>query len=70
MEGGIIQLLRLPNKNIFSREHIGFSMAILGSIIISTTVIKLAVTALQQILTPLFIIVDIFALVVPYLFDV
>ena len=47
-----------------------FSMDVLGSTIIPNTVKKLAVTDLQRILNPLFITVDIFALSVPYLFNV
>ena len=45
-------------------------MAVLISTRRPTTVNKLAVTALQRILTPSFITFDIFALVVPYLFTV
>ena len=43
-------------------------MAVLNSTRRPTTVNTLVVTALQRILTPSFITVDIFALVVPYLF--
>ena len=45
-------------------------MAVPSSTIRPTTVKKLAVTSLQQILSPLFITVDKFTLVVPYFFDV
>ena len=43
-------------------------MSVLGSTRRPTTVKKLVVTALQRILTPSFITVDIFTLVAPYLF--
>ena len=45
-------------------------MAVLGSTRRPTTLENLVVTDLQHILTPLFTTVDIFSLVVPYLFDV
>ena len=48
-----------------SREPFYFSMTVLSSTRSPTTVNTCAVTALQLILTPLFITVDIFALVVP-----
>ena len=53
-----------------SIEPFYFSMIILGSTIRPTTVNKLAVTALQHMLTPSFISVDIFVLFFPYMFDV
>ena len=43
-------------------------MDVLGPTIRPITVNKLDVTALQQILTPLFITVDMFSLVVPFFF--
>ena len=55
-------------KGDTSREPFSLPMAILGSKIRPTNVKKLAVTALQHILTPLFITFDIFALAVPYFF--
>ena len=51
-------------------EIFGFLMDILYSIIRPTTVNKLAVTALQHIMTPLFTTLDIFSLIVPDIFDV
>ena len=48
----------------------GFAMDALGSTRRPTNVNKLDVTALQRILTPSFITVDMFALVVLYLFAV
>ena len=49
----------------------GFTMAVpIGSTRGPTSVNKLAVSALQRILTPLFIAIDMFDLVVPYLFSV
>ena len=53
-----------------SIEPFGFEMDVLGSKRRSTTVKKFSMTALQHILTPSFITVDMFALVVPYLFAV
>ena len=52
-----------------SRKTFGFSMIVLGSTRRTTTVSKLAVTDFQVILTPLFVTIDMFALVVPYLFS-
>ena len=53
-----------------SREPFGFEMiVILGSTRGPSAVNKFAVTTLKCILTPLFITVDIFALVDQYLFD-
>ena len=49
-----------------SKEPFGFAMSVIGSIRIPTTVNKLDVTALQCIMTPSFVSLDIFALVVPY----
>ena len=51
-----------------SREAFGFAISVLSSTIRPTTLKELVVTALQNILTPSFITVDMFALVVPYLF--
>ena len=52
-----------------SRESFVFEISVLlGSTRGPITVNKFAVTALQRILTPLFITIDIFALVVTYLF--
>ena len=53
-----------------SREPFGFTMDVLGSKRIPTTVNTLAVTDSKCILTPLFITVEIFARVVPNLFAV
>ena len=53
-----------------SREPFGFSIAVIGSTIRPTSVNKLAVIALQHIMTPSFVTLDMFALVVPYLFPV
>ena len=53
-----------------SREPFGFSMTVIVPKIIPTTVNDLAVTALQCIMTPSFVTLDMFALVVPYLFAV
>ena len=53
-----------------SMETFGFSMDVLGSTKITTTVIKLVMTYLQRILTPLFVTIDIISLVIPYLFYV
>ena len=52
-----------------SREPFGFAMAVLGSTIMPTTVNSWLVTAVKLVLTPLFITVDIFALVVPLTFS-
>ena len=52
------------------RKTLSVSIVVIDSTRRPTTVKNVAVTALQRILTPLFITVDIFALVVPYLFDV
>ena len=53
-----------------SREPFGFKMAILiGSTIGPTTLNKFSVTTLKHILTPSFITVDIFSIVIPYLLD-
>ena len=51
-----------------SREPFGFSNSLPSSRLRPTTVNTWVMTALQWILTPLFISVDIFALVVPYFF--
>ena len=53
-----------------SIEPFDFAMDVPSSTRIPTTVNTWAVTALQLISTPLFINVDIFALVVPYLFSI
>ena len=53
-----------------SREPFVFSMAVLGSTIRPTTINTFSVIYYQHIMTPLFITLDMFALVVPYLFDV
>ena len=53
-----------------SGEPFVFVVSVIGSKNIPTTEKNLAVTDLQSILTPLFVTVDIFALVVPYLFSV
>ena len=53
-----------------SREPFDFPIAVTSSKIRPTTVNTWVVTALQRISTPLFITVDIFALVVPCLFSV
>ena len=45
-------------------------MAVLGSTIIPTTVNKLDLNYLQLVLIPSFVVFDMFALVVPYLFSV
>ena len=51
-------------------DAFGFAMAVLISTRRPTTVEKLVVAALQHILTPSFITVDIFALVIPHFFAV
>ena len=51
-----------------SGKLFGFEMAVPGSTRITTTVKKLDTTDLQHILTPPFITVDMFTLVVQYLF--
>ena len=53
-----------------SREPFGLAMNVLGSTIIPTTVKKLAIIALKQIMTPSFVTLDMFALSVPILFTV
>ena len=53
----------------YSREPFGFSMSVLGLTRIYTTVNKLAVTSFQCIMPPLFVNLDMFDLVVPYLFS-
>ena len=53
-----------------SRKNFIFEMDILGSTKRPTTINKLAVTALKRLLNPSFNTVDIFALVVTYLFTV
>ena len=53
-----------------SIEAFGFVMDVLGSTIRPTIVKNLAVTILQRIMTPLFVSLYMFALVVPYLFYV
>ena len=53
-----------------SRENFGFSISLLGSTRRTTTVNKLALAAFQHIMTSLFVTLDMFALVVPYLFYV
>ena len=53
-----------------SREPFGFEMDVLGSTRKHNTFNDLAVTALQHIITPSFVALDMFALVVPYLFAV
>ena len=45
-------------------------MSLLGSTIKPATVNKFSVTALQRILTALFVTVDMFDLVIPYFFDI
>ena len=57
-------------KRYYSRGPFSFSIYVLGLTIITTTVNKLVVTALQRILTTTFITADIFALVIPYLFAI
>ena len=59
-----------PMEIYASIEPFGFSMDVLGSTRRFNTVKKLTVTAFQCILTPSFVTVDIFALVVTYLFSV
>ena len=49
-----------------SIEPFGFAMAVIGSTRRPTTANKLAVIALQHIMTPSFVSLDMFALVVPY----
>ena len=53
-----------------SREPFGFEMDVLGSTRIPTVVNKLAMVVLQRIMTPSFVSLEIFVLVVPYLFAV
>ena len=53
-----------------SREPFVFVVSVIGSKNIPTTEKILAVTDLQSILTPLFVTVDIFYLVVTYLFSI
>ena len=53
-----------------SRELFGFAMTVLGSTIRPATVNKLDVTALKGITNTSFVTLDIFSLVVPYLFYV
>ena len=53
-----------------SRETLCFTMAEIGSTRRPTTIKNLLVTALQLILTPSLVTVDMFALVIPYLFAV
>ena len=53
-----------------SREAFGFAMDVIGSTIRPTTVNKLAVIFLEHITTPSFVSLDMFALVVTYLFSV
>ena len=53
-----------------SIEPFGIAISVIGSTRRPTTVKNLAMAALQHILTPSFITVDIFALAVPYLFAV
>ena len=56
-----------PNGKICLKITLRFLMAVLlGSRIGPTTVNKSSVTSFQRILTPLFITIDMFALVVPY----
>ena len=72
-EGGTSGLLEVtvmegnPMEGDASREPFGFAMDLLGPTRRPTTEKKLAVTDLKHILSPSFIIVDMFALVVPYL---
>ena len=73
-EGGITGLLYMTimegciMEGYYSIKPFGFAMAVLGSTIRPTTVHNWVVTALQCILTPSFITVDMFALVVSYFF--
>ena len=53
-----------------SRYPFGFAMAVIGSTRRPTTVNKLAVLTLKCITTPLFTTLDMFSLVVTYLFAV
>ena len=53
-----------------SREALGFARDVIGSTRRCTIVNKLAVIVLQRIMTPSFIPLDMFALVVPYFFAV
>ena len=53
-----------------SIEPFGFSVAVLGSTRRPTTVNKFYLTALKRIMTPSFVTLDMFALVVPYFFAV
>ena len=49
-----------------SIEPLSFALDVIGSTRRPTTVKKLAVTAFKPITTPLFVTLDMFALVVPY----
>ena len=51
-----------------SIEPFGFAMAVLGSTRIPNTINNLAMNVLKCILTPLFISVEMFSLVVTYIF--
>ena len=53
-----------------SIEIFGFAMTVLGSTRRPATVNKLALTALKRIMNTSFVTLDIFSLVVPYLFYV
>ena len=76
MEGDITGLIEVTVEVGFlmqidaSREDFGFSMDVLGSTIRPTTVNKLAVIVFQHIITPSFVSIGMFALVLPHLFAV
>ena len=53
-----------------SIETFGFARYVIGSTRRYTIVNKFAVIFLQHIITPLFVSIDMFAIVVPYLFSV
>ena len=53
-----------------SREPFGFAMYMIGSTIRPTPINKLAVIVLQRIMTPPFVSLDIFSLVIQYLFSI
>ena len=53
-----------------SIEAFGFTRDVIGSTIRPTIVNKLAMIVLQRIMNPSFVSLDIFALVIPYLFSV
>ena len=49
-----------------SREYFGFEKDVIGSTIIPNIVNKLAAIVFQHIMTPSFVSIDMFALVVPF----